>query len=69
MTKEKYVSFVCAEFCLCFLDFSPWGQFIASIIAIIAVAIFAIPTGVLGAGFIKAVEKAQNRQFTVDLED
>uniref|UniRef100_A0A7S1TCG5 Ion transport domain-containing protein n=1 Tax=Compsopogon caeruleus TaxID=31354 RepID=A0A7S1TCG5_9RHOD len=51
------------------VDFTPWGQVISSIIAVIAVAIFAIPTGVLGAGFVKAVERAQNREFTVELDD
>jgi len=48
------------------VDFSPWGQVIASCIAVVAVAIFAVPTGVLGAGFVKAVERSRGMEFTVD---
>lgn len=47
-------------------DFSPLGQFIASGIAVIAVAIFAVPTGVLGSGFVKAIQDAKGIEFTVD---
>merc|ERR1712017_2912 len=48
-------------------DFTPLGQFFACIIAVCAVAIFAVPTAVLGSGFVKAVQDAQGKEFTVDV--
>lgn len=47
-------------------DFSPAGQFFAAILAVTAVAIFAVPTSVLGGGFIKALQEAKHTEFTVD---
>jgi len=49
-------------------DFTPAGQVIAGIIAVVAVAIFAVPTGVLGSGFIQAVQESTGRRFTVDTD-
>jgi len=47
-------------------DFSPAGQFFASILALTAVAIFGIPTAVLGSGFVRALQENQGKEFTVD---
>jgi voltage-gated potassium channel len=47
-------------------DFTPLGQVIAGFVAVIAVAIFAVPTSILGSGFMKAVQQAQHREFTVE---
>jgi len=49
-------------------DFTLPGRFISAFIAVVAVAIFAVPTAVLGSGFIKAVERAKGMQFSVDAE-
>jgi voltage-gated potassium channel len=49
-------------------DFTPVGQVVSCFIAIIAVAIFAVPTSILGSGFMQAVQKSQHRQFTVDTD-
>ena len=43
-------------------------QVIAGFVAVVAVAIFAVPTSVLGAGFIKAVQQAQHCEFTMDMD-
>jgi voltage-gated potassium channel len=50
------------------VDFTPLGSVVAAFVAVVAVAIFAIPTAILGGGFVKAVERAQGRQFTVDVD-
>jgi hypothetical protein len=47
-------------------DFTVAGRFISGFIAVGAVAIFAVPTAVLGSGFIKAVQQAHHMEFTVD---
>ena len=47
-------------------DFTPLGQVVAGFVAIVAVAIFAVPTSILGSGFMKAVQQAQHREFTVE---
>lgn len=49
-------------------DFTPAGQFIAGIIAIAAVAIFAVPSALLASGFIKAVQESTGREFTVEID-
>jgi voltage-gated potassium channel len=36
---------------------TPLGKFCASIIAILGVAMFALPTGILGAGFVEAIQR------------
>jgi len=33
------------------------GKFIGSIIAILGIGMFALPTGILGAGFVEAIQK------------
>ena len=38
---------------------TPWGKFFASLIAILGIGMFALPTGILGAGFIEAVQKSK----------
>mmetsp|Transcript_15449 Transcript_15449/g.41467 ORF Transcript_15449/g.41467 Transcript_15449/m.41467 type:complete len:306 (+) Transcript_15449:54-971(+) len=40
-------------------EFSPLGRFVAASMAVLAVAFFALPTAVLGSGFIRAVERAR----------
>jgi voltage-gated potassium channel len=49
-------------------NFTAAGQVVAGFVAVVAVAIFAVPTSVLGAGFMKAVQQAQHREFTVDVD-
>ena len=49
-------------------QFTPMGQVISGLVAVVAVAIFAVPTSVLGAGFMKAVQRAQHREFTIDMD-
>ena len=49
-------------------DFTPIGQVIAGFIAVVAVAIFAVPTGVLGSGFIQAVQESSGQRFTVEVD-
>jgi len=36
---------------------TPWGKFCASIIAVLGIGMFALPTGILGAGFVEAIQK------------
>ncbi|KAA8491871.1 Potassium voltage-gated channel subfamily KQT member 4 [Porphyridium purpureum] len=50
------------------VDFTVAGRWIAAFIAVIAVAFFAVPTGVLGSGFVKAVERAKGLEFSVDTD-
>ena len=35
------------------------GKFFASIIAILGIGMFALPTGILGAGFVEAIQKSK----------
>lgn len=50
-------------------DFTATGQVIAGAIAIVAVAIFAVPTGVLGSGFAQqAVQRRTGHEFTVETD-
>jgi voltage-gated potassium channel len=49
-------------------DFTPLGQVIAGSIAIIVVAIFAVTSAVLASGFIKALQGASGKNFTVDID-
>lgn len=48
-------------------DFTAIGQVIAGFIAIVAVAIFAVPSALLASGFIQAVEKSTGKRATVDI--
>lgn len=48
------------------VDFTPMGQLISGSIAVIAVAIFAVPSAVLASGFIKALQTSTGHEFTVD---
>mmetsp|Transcript_14483 Transcript_14483/g.31144 ORF Transcript_14483/g.31144 Transcript_14483/m.31144 type:complete len:305 (+) Transcript_14483:59-973(+) len=50
------------------IDFTVAGRFVAAFIAVVAVAFFAVPTGVLGSGFVKAVERAKGLEFSVDTD-
>jgi voltage-gated potassium channel len=50
------------------VDFTPLGSIVASFVAVVAVAIFAVPTAILGSGFVKAVEKAQGRELTMEID-
>ena len=49
-------------------DFTPLGQVVSCFIAIIAVAIFAVPTSILGSGFMQAVQKSQHRELTIEAD-
>jgi len=39
------------------------GRFFASIIAILGIGMFALPTGIIGAGFIEAIQKKKGQQL------
>lgn len=44
-------------------DFTPitlWGQFIATVVGILGIALFAIPAGIIGAGFVEEIEIIKN---------
>ena len=44
-------------------DFTPitlWGQFIATVVGILGIALFAIPAGIIGAGFVEEIENFKN---------
>jgi hypothetical protein len=49
-------------------NFTPLGQVVAGFVAVVAVAIFAVPTSVLGAGFTQAVQRSTHREFTVNVD-
>jgi len=38
------------------------GKFCASVIAILGIGMFALPTGILGAGFVEAIQKKKGLQ-------
>lgn len=44
------------------------GQVVAGFVAIVAVAIFAVPTSILGGGFMQAVQRSQGRDLTFDCD-
>lgn len=48
-------------------DFSARGQVIAGFVAVVAVAIFAIPSALLASSFVKAMQESTGRDFTVDV--
>jgi len=48
-------------------DFSSVGQVIAGSIAVVAVAIFAVPSALLASSFVKAMQESTGREFTVDV--
>lgn len=48
-------------------EFTAKGQVVAGFIAIVAVAVCAVPTAVIGSGFVKAVQRASGQQFSVDM--
>lgn len=48
-------------------DFSAPGQLVAGVIAVAAVAIFAIPSALLASSFVKAMQESTGREFTVDV--
>lgn len=48
-----------------YAEFTTPGRFISGIIAVLAVAIFAVPTAVIGSGFVQAVQKSKGLEFTV----
>eukprot|EP00168_Porphyra_purpurea_P012922 TRINITY_DN3472_c0_g1_i5.p1 TRINITY_DN3472_c0_g1~~TRINITY_DN3472_c0_g1_i5.p1 ORF type:complete len:313 (-),score=129.76 TRINITY_DN3472_c0_g1_i5:131-1018(-) len=48
-------------------EFTAKGQVVAGFIAIVAVAVFAVPTAVIGSGFVKAVQRASGQEFSVDM--
>ncbi len=40
------------------------GKFCASIIAILGIGMFALPTGIIGAGFVEAIQKRKEPKQT-----
>lgn len=48
-------------------DFSAPGQVVAGLIAVAAVAIFAIPSALLASSFVKAMQESTGREFTVEV--
>lgn len=48
-------------------DFTPAGQVIAGLIAVAAVAIFAVPSAIFASSFVKAMQESMGREFTVDV--
>lgn len=49
-------------------NFTALGQIVAGFVAVVAVAIFAVPTSVLGAGFTHAVQRSAHRSFTIPVD-
>jgi voltage-gated potassium channel len=37
-----------------------WGKIFASVVAILGIGLFALPSGILGAGFIEEIEKSKS---------
>lgn len=48
-------------------DFSAIGQVIAGGIAVVAVAIFAVPSALLASSFVKAMQESMGKEFTVEV--
>lgn len=48
-------------------DFTAGGQLVAGVIAVAAVAIFAIPSALLASSFVKAMQASTGRDFTVEV--
>ena len=48
-------------------DFSAMGQVIAGVIAVVAVAIFAVPSALLASSFVKAMQESTGKEFTVEV--
>jgi len=42
--------------------FTGWGKLVTGILAVFAVAIFAVPTGVIGSGFVEALKRREKKQ-------
>jgi voltage-gated potassium channel len=40
------------------------GKFLASIVAVMGIGMFALPTGILGAGFVEAIQKTKQSKQT-----
>lgn len=49
------------------VDFTPIGQVIAGFMAVVAVAIFAVPSAIFASSFVKAVQEGMGREFTVEV--
>ena len=43
---------------------SDWGRFFAGGIAILGIGMFALPTGILGAGFVEEIQMAKGQDKT-----
>eukprot|EP01134_Creolimax_fragrantissima_P007328 CFRG7328T1 len=51
-------------------DFTPWGKFVGGVMSVFAVGVAAIPTGILGAGFMENIqEKRTHKNDEADEED
>jgi len=40
---------------------TPWGKLFAGVISILGIGMFALPTGILGAGFVEEVQKKKGK--------
>uniref|UniRef100_A0A0G4IEC4 Ion transport domain-containing protein n=1 Tax=Chromera velia CCMP2878 TaxID=1169474 RepID=A0A0G4IEC4_9ALVE len=47
-------------------EFTPLGKIITGFMCVTAVAVFAVPTAVIGSGFVRAVQQSTGKEFTVD---
>lgn len=48
---------------------TPWGNFIASIVGILGIAIFAVPAGLIGSGFVEVIEEERHKaKVNADIE-
>lgn len=46
-----------------------WGHFIAAIVGILGIAIFAVPAGLIGSGFVEVIEENRHRKEITDNAD
>ena len=50
-------------------DFEPvtfWGKFIATLVGLLGIALFAVPAGIIGAGFVEEIENIKNEEINVE---
>lgn len=41
---------------------TPLGKFLGAVVSILGICVFALPTGILGAGFIEEIQKTKKRK-------
>ena len=50
-------------------DFEPitfWGQVMATVVGLLGIALFAVPAGIIGAGFVEEIEAIKNDEALVE---